>query len=78
MVSNIAQQSFSLANNISTISPQDEIYRFDVEANKRINRDAPWNKESVPFMTPARIQFPIPFHAAHITSNHAKYLPSRS
>ncbi|KAF8221934.1 Mov34-domain-containing protein [Tricholoma matsutake] len=45
MSSSTALQSFSLANDISTLSPQDEIYRFDVEANKRINRDSPWAKE---------------------------------
>jgi COP9 signalosome complex subunit 5 len=47
MSSSTALQSFSLANDIFTLSPQDEIYRFDVEANKRINRDAPWDKEFV-------------------------------
>jgi len=45
MSSRIALQSFSLNNNIAEISPQDEIFRFDVEANKQINREAPWGKE---------------------------------
>ncbi|KAJ3512408.1 hypothetical protein NLJ89_g3542 [Agrocybe chaxingu] len=43
--SNIALGSFSLMNNITEISPQDEIYRFDAEANKKINREAPWAKD---------------------------------
>jgi COP9 signalosome complex subunit 5 len=46
MSSSTALQSFSLANDISTISPQDKIYKFDVEANRRINQEAPWDKES--------------------------------
>ncbi|KAF5349138.1 hypothetical protein D9756_009445 [Leucocoprinus leucothites] len=45
MSSNIALQSFSLNNNITEISPQDEIFRFDSEANKRINRESPWTKD---------------------------------
>jgi hypothetical protein len=45
--SNTALKSFSLANDVLTVSPQDEIYKFDVERNKKINRDAPWTKESV-------------------------------
>lgn len=45
MPSNIALQSFSLNNNIREITPQDEIFRFDVEADKRINREVPWTKE---------------------------------
>jgi len=31
-----------LTNDIIEISPQDEIYKFDVEANRRLNRDQPW------------------------------------
>jgi hypothetical protein len=45
MSSNIALQSFSLNNNITEISPQDAIFRFDADANKKINREAPWSKE---------------------------------
>jgi len=44
-MSTTALQSFSLANDISTLSPQDKIYKFDVEANRRINQEAPWDKE---------------------------------
>jgi COP9 signalosome complex subunit 5 len=43
--SNTALKSFSLANDVLTVSPQDEIYKFDVEQNKKINKDAPWTKE---------------------------------
>lgn len=47
MSASTAQKSFDLTNSILEISPQDEIYRFDVEENKRIDREAPWAKESV-------------------------------
>ncbi|ETW76043.1 Metallo peptidase M67A [Heterobasidion irregulare TC 32-1] len=43
--SNIALKTFSLANDIQEISPQDQIYAFDVEADKQINRDSPWAKD---------------------------------
>lgn len=43
--SGIALQSFSLTNNILQVSPSDEIYRFDAEANRKLNREAPWTKE---------------------------------
>jgi len=43
--SNTAFKSFSLANDVLTVSPEDEIYRFDAEQNKKINRDAPWTKD---------------------------------
>jgi len=45
MSKGIALKSFSLTNNIFEVSPQDEIYRFDAEANKKLNREAPWTKE---------------------------------
>ncbi|KAF8157102.1 JAB1/Mov34/MPN/PAD-1 ubiquitin protease-domain-containing protein [Crassisporium funariophilum] len=45
MSRNTALQTFSLTNNILEVPPQDEIYRFDVEANKQINREAPWTKD---------------------------------
>ncbi|KAJ8584620.1 Mov34-domain-containing protein [Rhizopogon salebrosus TDB-379] len=45
MASSTAFKTFSLANDIFEVSPQDEIYAFDVEANKRINREAPWDKD---------------------------------
>ncbi|PFH47658.1 hypothetical protein AMATHDRAFT_197732 [Amanita thiersii Skay4041] len=40
-----ALKTFSLENEILNISPQDEIYRFDREENKRINDEAPWAKD---------------------------------
>ncbi|KAG5351327.1 hypothetical protein C0989_006963 [Termitomyces sp. Mn162] len=43
--SSTAQKNFNLSNNIIELSPQDEIYRFDQEANKRLNREAPWTKD---------------------------------
>jgi COP9 signalosome complex subunit 5 len=45
MTSSTAFRTFSLANDVLEISPQDEIYKFDVEANKRIISEAPWTKE---------------------------------
>ncbi|KAF8920826.1 JAB1/Mov34/MPN/PAD-1 ubiquitin protease-domain-containing protein [Mucidula mucida] len=43
--SGTALKSFSLTNNISEISPQDAIYKFDADENRRINREAPWDKD---------------------------------
>ena len=43
--SSVAMRTFSLANDIYTISPQDEIYKFDPDTHKRILRDSPWSKE---------------------------------
>lgn len=43
--SNTAFQTFNLANDIYELSPQDEIFKFDVEANRALNREAPWSKE---------------------------------
>ncbi|TFY80713.1 hypothetical protein EWM64_g3298 [Hericium alpestre] len=49
--SDTALKSFSLTNDIRELSPQDEIYAFDVEANKRINREAPWANDPHYFKT---------------------------
>ncbi|KDQ60418.1 hypothetical protein JAAARDRAFT_32821 [Jaapia argillacea MUCL 33604] len=43
--SSTAFKSFSLTNDILEVSPQDEIYHFDKEADKKINREAPWSKD---------------------------------
>lgn len=43
--SKIALKSFSLENNILEVSPGDEIYRFDADADKSINQEAPWKKD---------------------------------
>ncbi len=43
--SDTALKSFALTNDIREISPQDEIYKFDVEANRRLIREQPWTSE---------------------------------
>ncbi|KAK7032927.1 MPN domain-containing protein [Favolaschia claudopus] len=40
-----ALSTFNLANDVLEVSPEDEIYRFDAEANRRINREEPWKKD---------------------------------
>lgn len=40
-----ALQTFSLTNNILEVPPQDEIYRFDADANRKFNQEMPWTKE---------------------------------
>jgi len=40
-----ALQTFNLANDITNISPQDEIYKYDVEENRKILRAEPWKSE---------------------------------
>ena len=40
-----ALQSFSLANDITSISPQDEVYKYDAEENRKILRAEPWKSE---------------------------------
>ncbi|KAI0065232.1 Mov34-domain-containing protein [Artomyces pyxidatus] len=49
--SDTALRTFSLVNDILDVSPQDEIYKFDVEANKRLNREAPWSTNPTYFKT---------------------------
>jgi COP9 signalosome complex subunit 5 len=43
--SDTALKSFALTNDVIEISPQDEIYKFDVEANRRLIREQPWTSE---------------------------------
>jgi len=43
--SDTALKTFSLTNDIKEISPQDEIYKFDVDANRRLIREQPWAHE---------------------------------
>lgn len=45
--SNTALKTFSLANDIVNVSPQDEIYQFDQAANRRLLQEAPWAREYV-------------------------------
>ncbi|TCD68398.1 COP9 signalosome catalytic subunit rri1 [Steccherinum ochraceum] len=49
--SSTAMKTFSLANDIYTVSPQDEIYKFDPDTNRRILRDSPWAKDPHYFKT---------------------------
>ncbi|KIJ63800.1 hypothetical protein HYDPIDRAFT_40823 [Hydnomerulius pinastri MD-312] len=51
MSSTTAFQTFSLTNQIFQVSPQDEIYAFDVEANKRILQQSPWEQDPHYFKT---------------------------
>ncbi|KAJ6577298.1 Mov34-domain-containing protein [Mycena capillaripes] len=43
--SSTALKTFSLANDVLEVSAEDQIYKFDVEANRRINREQPWTKD---------------------------------
>lgn len=43
--SSTAFKTFSLTNDVVEVSPQDEIYRFDPEANRTLNREQPWARE---------------------------------
>lgn len=54
--SNIPMNSFLLANDILEVSSQDEIYKFDSDANKAINRQAPWSSEYDRFHYCTRLQ----------------------
>ncbi len=40
-----AFQTFSLTNDILDVSPQDEIYKYDADADRAINNASPWNTE---------------------------------
>ena len=44
-MSKTALKTFALENNVLEVSPSDEIYRFNVDEDKRINQEAPWKKE---------------------------------
>lgn len=41
----IAQKTWEFANNIETISPIDEIYRYDKKQQQDILAAKPWDKE---------------------------------
>ncbi|KAL0958444.1 hypothetical protein HGRIS_000587 [Hohenbuehelia grisea] len=51
MSSSTALQTFNLENDVLTVSPQDAIFKFDAEENRRINREAPWNADPHFFKT---------------------------
>jgi COP9 signalosome complex subunit 5 len=40
-----ALKTFSLENDIREVSPEDEIYRYDAKADKKINDEEPWKHE---------------------------------
>lgn len=42
---NVPLQTFSLANDIKEIDPQDAIFKHDKEYNKQINKEAPWKSD---------------------------------
>lgn len=71
--SSTAQKNFNLANNIIELSPQDEIYRFDKEANKKLNQEMPWTKECVTDHLTIFFRLIMPSEA-HTISRHAKSL----
>ena len=52
--SGTALKTFSLANDIVDVSPQDEIYRYDQVAHRRILQEAPWAREYVCLLYTAR------------------------
>ncbi|TFK98545.1 JAB1/Mov34/MPN/PAD-1 ubiquitin protease-domain-containing protein [Pterulicium gracile] len=41
----MALKTFSLANDVRQVSPQDEIIKFDHDANQKIMREEPWKKD---------------------------------
>jgi hypothetical protein len=43
--SQMALKTFSLANDVVDVSPQDEIYRYDAAADRQINQQSPWSSE---------------------------------
>lgn len=45
--SSTAFKTFSLTNDILEVSPQDEIFKYDPEADKRLAREQPWSRECV-------------------------------
>ncbi|GBE87458.1 Mov34-domain-containing protein [Sparassis latifolia] len=45
MSSSTALKTFSLVNDIRDVSPQDEIFKFDPEANRQLLRDSPWAQD---------------------------------
>ena len=44
---NVAFKTFCLENGITDLDPEDEIFRYDPEESKRINKEQPWKKECV-------------------------------
>ncbi|KAF7375096.1 MPN domain-containing protein [Mycena sanguinolenta] len=46
-----ALKTFHLANDVLDVSPEDQIYKYDIEANRKINNEAPWTKDPHYFKT---------------------------
>lgn len=44
-MASIAQKTFELANDITVIDPADEIFQYDADLQKRLDKEAPWTKE---------------------------------
>ena len=40
-----AFKTFSLSNDIYEVPPEDEIYKYDKEANSRLLGESPWTRE---------------------------------
>ncbi|KAI5888205.1 Mov34-domain-containing protein [Schizophyllum commune H4-8] len=45
MSSSTAFQTFSIENDVLSVPPQDAIWKFDADENRKINREAPWSKD---------------------------------
>lgn len=43
--SSIAQKTFELSNQIIDLSPQDQIFRYDADEDKKVNRESLWTKD---------------------------------
>jgi COP9 signalosome complex subunit 5 len=65
--SDTALKTFSLTNDIKEISPQDQIYKYDAEANKRLIREQPWTSESAPVLDVAT------FSGSKLTTSHSPH-----
>jgi COP9 signalosome complex subunit 5 len=45
MSSSTALKTFSLTNDIQTLSAQDDLFKYDKDKDKAINNQAPWRRE---------------------------------
>ncbi|KZT20944.1 Mov34-domain-containing protein [Neolentinus lepideus HHB14362 ss-1] len=44
-MANTALKTFSLTNDIIEVSPEDEIYRYNKDSQKKLDKEAPWSKD---------------------------------
>lgn len=72
--SSTAFKSFSLLNDVLEIKPQDEIFKFDVEENKRLLRDSPWTRECVFLTSMQLIELGLKFIPVLIISRYVRSL----